>query len=150
MFFLKFLLFLFSINLHYSFKIISYASHKSHNKVFIMGCDYYIEQRLCIFYNDNSCYCMNLKRERRYFTDYDDFIMNINPQNSNLTEWEKIQQYHLTPNTSQVIIYKNHSYINEYVANKYEAMVEFEMIHNIDQNWADIKDIVVYEERYER
>jgi hypothetical protein len=28
-------------------------------------------------------------------------------------------------------------------------MVEFEMIHNIEQKWDDIKEIVVYEQRYE-
>ena len=100
-----------------------------------MGCDYYIVQKLCIFYNDNSCYCLNLKRERGY---YDDFIMNINMQNSNLTQ--------LTPKISQFIIYTNRSYTNEYVENKYEAMVEFEMIHN-NRNWTEIKDIVLYEER---
>jgi len=149
MFFLKLLLFLFSINLHYSFKIISYLNRNPYNKLF-MGCDYYIEQRLCIFYNDNSCYCINLKRERGYYTDYDDFVMNRNTQTNNLIEWEKIQQHHLTPTASPFIIYTNHSYINLYVANKYESMVEFEMIHNIDKNWDDIKDIVVYEERYER
>ena len=134
----------------------SYMNRKSHNKVFtshnklFMSCDYYIEQLLCIFFNDKRCYCMNLRRERGYYTEYDDFIMNVNTQNSNLTEWEKIQKYHLTPKETPLIIYTNHSYINEYVANKYERMVEFEMIHNIDQNWCDIKDIVLYEERYER
>lgn len=137
------LLLLFSINLHHSFKITSYMNRKSY-KLF-MECDYYIEQRLCIFYNDKSCYCMNLRRERGYYNEYDDF-MKINTQNSNLTEWEKIK--HLTPKES--LIYTNYSYINEYVAKKYGLMVEFEMIHNIDQNWCDIKDIVVYEERYER
>ena len=116
--------------------MISYMNHKSH-KLFV-GCDYYIEQRLCIFYNDNSCYCMNVRRERGYYGD---------GAQSNLTELEKIR--HLTPNASQFIIYTNHSYINENVSNKYEAMVEFEMIHNIEQKWDDIKEIVVYEQRYE-
>ena len=85
---------------------------------------------------------MNLKTERGYY-------MNINTQSSNLTEWEKIQKYHLTPK-DPLIIYTNRSYINEYVEEKYQPMVEFEMIHNIDQNWCDIKDIVIYEERIER
>ena len=148
MFFLKFLLFLFSINLHYSFKMISYINHKSHNKLF-MGCDYYIEKRLCIFFNDNSCDCMNLKRERGYYTKYDDFIMNTNPQNSNLTEWEKIQKYHLTPNASPFLIYTNRTYTNDYLANEYEAMVEYFVRLFIYKNLNDVKDIVVYEVRYE-
>lgn len=145
MFFLKLLLFLFSINLHDSFKMISYVNRKSPNKLF-MGCDYYIEKRLCIFFNDNSCDCMNLKREIGYYTDYDDFIMNINPQNSNLTEWGKNQKYHLTP-TSPLIIYTNGSYINVYLANEYESMVEYFVRLFIYKNLNDVKDIVVYEER---
>lgn len=149
MMFFKFLLLLFSINLHHSFKITSYVNRKYNNKL-LMECDYYIEQMVCIFYKDKSCYCMNLKRERGYYTEYDDFGMNIKTQNSNLTEWEKMKKHHLTPEKSQLIIYTNYSYINEYVEKKYQPMVEFEMIHNIEQNWCDIKDIVVYEERYER
>jgi len=149
MFFLKSLLFLFFINLHSSFKMISYVNRKSNDKLF-MGCDYYIDHRLCIFYNDSSCYCINLKRERGYYTDYDDFIMNINPQYSHLTEGEKIQQHHLTSKTSPVIVYTNSSYVNEYVAYKYKAMLEFEMMHNDYNVWDDIKEIVIVEERYER
>jgi len=52
-----------------------------------MGCDYYIEQNLCITYNDNSCYYINLDRKRGYYSDtdiYDDFIMNTTIENSNL------------------------------------------------------------------
>ena len=126
--------------------MISYTNHRSH-KIF-MSCDYYIEQRLCIFFNDNSCDCMNLKRQRGYYID--DFIMNTNPQNSNLTEWEKIQKYHLTPNASPFLIYTNRSYINDYLANEYEAMVEYFVRLFIYKNLNDVKDIVIYEERYER
>jgi hypothetical protein len=109
---------------------------KIKNKAFI-GCDFYIEKRLCIFYNDNSCYCVNLQRERGYY----DFM------ESNMTESEKIQKY-LTPNATQTV-YINHKYINDHEANKYEAMVEFEMIH-IDKNWDNIRNITVYERRYPR
>jgi len=130
--------------LYSSFKSYSRKSHK-----LFIGCDYYIEKRLCIFYNDKSCYCMNLKREIGYYTEHEDFIMKINTRNRNLTEWEKIQKHHLRPKESTLIIYTNRSYINEYVEKKYQPMVEFEMIHNIDQNWCDIKDIVLYEQRYE-
>lgn len=118
-----------------------------------MGCDYYIEQRLCIYYNDNTSYCISLDRERGYYSDtdiYDDFIMNSNIENSNLTEWEKNKQYHLTPKTVPLIIYNNHTFINIYVSNQYKAMLEFEMINNDYKTWNDIKDIVILEERYEK
>jgi hypothetical protein len=87
------------------------VNYKLNNNAFI-GCDYYIEKRLCIFYDDNSCHCMNLQRERGYY----DFM------DSNLTQPEKIQKY-LTPNATQ-IVYTNHKYINGHEENKYEAMVE--------------------------
>ena len=54
-----------------------------------MGCDYYIEQRLCI-YKDDSSYYISLSRERGYYTDWDEFMINVNIENSNLTEWEKM------------------------------------------------------------
>ena len=113
----------------------SYVNPKSQ---LFMGCHYYIEQRLCIFYEDKSCYCMNVRREKGYYKK--DSIT------QKLTELEK----HLTQKETPSIIYTNRSYINKYVEKKYQPMVEFEMIHNIDQNWKDIKEIVVYEERYER
>ena len=138
------LLFLF-FHLNSSFKMIN-INRKSY---MFMGCDYYIDQRLCIFYNDKSRYCINLKREKGYFTEYDDFIMNINSQ-SNLTKWGKIERHHLTPKAVPFVVYTNHSYINEYVADKYQAVIEYEMIHNIDRKWSDIKDIVLYEDRWER
>ena len=88
-------------------------------------------------YNDNSFYCMNLHRERGYY----DFM------DSNLTQPEKIQKY-LTPNAMQTV-YINQKYIDVHESNKYEAMVEYEMIH-IDKNWDHVKNITVYETRYER
>lgn len=119
-----------------SFKMINHANRKLNQNAFI-GCDYYIEKRLCIFYNDNSYYCMNLQRERGYY----DFM------DSNLTQPEKIQKY-LTPNSTQTV-YTNHKYINVHEENKYQAMVEYEMIH-MDKNWDNVKNITVYEMRYER
>lgn len=151
MFFI-FLSFLFFINLHDSFKIIN-INRINKNRVF-MGCDYYIEERLCINYNDNSSYCINLDRRRGYFSDTDiyddDFIMNITIENSNLTNWEKNKQYHLTPTEIPVVIYTNHTFTNIYISNQYKSMLEFEMINNDYKTWDDIKDIEISEERYER
>ena len=151
MIFLKFFSFLFFINLHNSFKIIN-TIRMNRNKVF-MGCDYYIEQCLCIYYNDNTSYYISLDRERGYYSDtdiYDDFIMISDIENSKLTEWEKNKQYHLTPKTKPFIIYNNHTFTNIDVSNKYKSMLEFEMINNEYKTWNDIKDIVILEERYER
>ena len=147
----KFLLFLFCINLHNSFKIISYVNHKYHNRLSV-GCDYYIEQRLYINYND-GCYCINLHRKTGYYTYtdiYNDFIMGKTIENNKLSELEKIKQYHLTPKTKPFIIYNNHTFTNIDVSNKYKAMLEFEITNNYYKTWDDIKNIVFLEERYEK
>jgi len=151
---LKFLLLLFSINLHNSLRFFKITNINRINitKLF-MGCDYYIEQNLCITYNDNSCYYINLDKKRGYYSDtdiYDDFIMNTTIENSNLTEMEKNKQYHLTPKTTPFTIYNNHAFTNIDVSNKYKSMLEFEMMHNDYNTWDDIKDIVIVEERYQR
>jgi len=149
MIFFKCLFFLFFINLHNSFKIISYVNHKTHNKLF-MWCDYYIEERLSIYYNDNSCYRIKLNRERGYYSDiYDDFIIDINIENSNLTEWEKIKKYNLTPRAKPYIIYNNHIFNNICLSKKYKKIIDFVMINNDYKTWDDIKEIVISEERYE-
>jgi len=142
MIFIKIFSFLFFINLHNSFKIIN-INRINRFKVF-MSCDYYIEQRLCIYYNNNTSYCINLDRKRGYYTDtdiYDDFIENINIENSNLTKWEKNKKYHLTPKV--IPIYSNRTFTNIYLSNQY-------MINNDSKTWNDIKDIVMLEERNER
>jgi hypothetical protein len=108
-----------------------------------MWCDYYIEKKIYIYYNDNTSYFISVNKKRGYYTDDNDFIMNTNIENSNLTEWEKVKQYHLTPSITPLIIYNNHSFTNIYVSNEYKALLEYEMIYD------DIKDIVILEERYE-
>lgn len=116
-----------------------------------MGCDYYIEQRLYINYNNNTSYCINLDRKRGYYTDtdiYDDFIENIKIENSNLTKCEKNKKYHLTPKV--IPIYSNHTFTNIYVLNQYKTILEFKMINNDYKTLDDINNIVMLEERYER
>jgi len=149
MIFFKIFSFLFFINLHYSFKIIN-INRINKNKV-LMGCDYYIEQRLYINYNNNTSYCINLDRKRGYYTDtdiYDDFIENIKIENSNLTKCEKNKKYHLTPKV--IPIYSNHTFTNIYVLNQYKTILEFKMINNDYKTLDDINNIVMLEERYER
>ena len=119
-----------------------------------MGCDYYIETNLCIFYKDNTSNYVNLIRDRGYFTDCDDFIMNmeqrVSLKNNKMTEWEKIKQFHLLPRTLPIIIYTNHSFTNNYLLNEYKEIIEFEMTNNDYTTWDDIKEIVILEERYEQ
>lgn len=142
--------FLFFINVYDSFKIVSYIKHKTNNIAMYMGCDYYIETNLCIYYNDNMRSHINLNRERGYYTDYDSFIMSIRDQANNMSEYKKIKEYHLTPQAIPFLIYTNNSFVNEYLSRQYKEMIEFEIINNDYKSWDDVKDIVILEERYER
>jgi len=149
MFLLNFFTFLLFINLHNSFKIINYIKYKTNNIIY-MGCDYYIETNLCINYNDNIRSYINLNRERGYYSDYDNFIMKIRDEANNMSEWEKMKKYHLTPKAIPFLIYTNNSFVHEYLSRQYKEMVEFEIVNNDDKSWDDVKDIVILEERYER
>ena len=152
MVFFRIFSFLFFVNSFVnSFKFVNHFSSKLNTKLNIyMGCDYYIEHNLCIYYNDNTSNSINLNRERGYYTDYDDFIMSIRDETSGMSEWKKMKQYHLTPKAVPFLIYENHSFVNIYVSDKYKAMLEYEMINHDYKTWDDIKDIVLQEERYER
>jgi hypothetical protein len=144
-----FLLFLFFINVNNSFKIINYIHRKPHNTLF-MGCDYYIEKRLCINYNDNSSKYINIDRERGYYSDYNNYIIDPDIENSNLTEWEKIKKYHLMPSSIPVLIYINNTFTDIFVSNEYKEILEHEMIYYDAKTWDHIKNIEILEKRYER
>lgn len=149
---LKFLLFSFFINLCNSFKNINFINRKPYNILF-MGCDYYIQQNLIIHFNDNSYGCINLGRERAYYSDidiYNDFIIDNTIENTSLTDWEKIKQYHLKPKSKPLVIYINHTFTHADLSNQYKLMIEHRMKMYGCNRWNDIKDIIVSEERYER
>jgi hypothetical protein len=117
-----------------------------------MRCDYYIQQNLIIHFNDNSCGCIKLWRDRAYYSEIDifnHFMIDKNIENSNLTEWEKIKQYHLLPKSKPLIIYNNHTFTDADLSNQYKLMVEHRMNMYDSNRWNDIKHIIISEERYE-
>ena len=86
-----------------------------------MGCDYYIEENLYIRYNDDTSNCIKLGRDRGYYYDvHDDFIMNMKYETENMTEWEKIKQYHLEPKAKPYLLYTNNSFTNMDVSDRYK------------------------------
>ena len=162
--------FLYFIELSNSFNFIKYKLnsriYKSNNKIY-MGCDYYIEQNLYIHYNDDSVEYINIERERAYYTDmrddlniineYDDEY-DLNLQTADYTKiynnlkskWGKIKQAHLEPKEQPLLIYINHTFINEYLSKKFSHRLEFEMINHDYKTLNDIEKIILLEERYER
>lgn len=139
--------FLYLIELSNSFNFIKY---KSNSKIY-MSCDYYIEQNLYIHYNDDSIEYINLQRDRAYYTDIRDNLNIINGDDDSNEDikWKKIKQAHLEPREPPLLIYSNHTFINEYLSNKYKHRLEFEMINNDYKTWNDINKIILSEERYE-
>ena len=123
-----------------------------------MGCDYYIEQNLYIHYNDDSVEYINFQRERAYYTDIRNDLNIINDDDNDISveytnlqrdkyteiynnlklEWKKIKQAHLEPKEAPLLIYSNHTFINEYLSNKYKHRLEFEMINNDYKTWNNI------------
>ena len=93
MIFLYFFSFLFLINLYNSFNFIN---NKLNNRI-LMRCDYYIEKKLYIYYNDNSINYINLKRDKGYYDEiYDDInLFNISNDDSSNSIWKKLKEYHL-------------------------------------------------------
>ena len=143
--------FLYFINLNNSFKFMNY---KLNNKTYMrMGCDYYIEQNLYIYYNDNKCNYINLYRDDAYYTDlyYDeDFNLDIPNDNSYMLHLKKVKEYHLVAKKSPILIYSNYTIIDTYLLNKYKRKLEFKMKNDGYKTWNDIDKIVILEERYER
>ena len=132
--FLMMITFLYLIELSNSFNFIKY---KSNSKIY-MSCDYYIEQNLYIHYNDDSVEYINLQR----------YIINDDSnEDINLFDYTKIYN---NRKLEPILIYSNHTFINEYLSNKYKHRLEFEMINNDYKTWNDIKEIILSEERYKR
>jgi hypothetical protein len=160
-----------------------------------MGCDYYVQQKLSIHYNDNSIYSIKLCRDNRYYHEiYDEDDVNINVDNIELFEdksyyyeiydedydnsndinnsndrydnnnsndittepkytlWQKLKQYHLQSTSKPVVVYRNNSFVNRYLSDKYREKLEFEMMYNDYKTWTwdDVREIILLEEeRYE-
>jgi hypothetical protein len=132
-----------------SFNIKGHCWHK--NKKIMMGCDYYIEHNLWIHYKNKCISYVNLYRERGYYYDYfDDDGLLIDCDNESDSLREKLKRYHLRPRTEPITIYANNTFINAEYSQKYNAILEFEIINHDYKTWDDINEIILCEERTER
>ena len=131
------------VNLHNSFKFVT----KTSNKIY-MRCDYYIEQKLYIHYNDNSFSFIKLHRDRGYYHEnYDKFLMNITDEDTQASKWEKFKKYHLEPIAIPFVIFSNNNFIDIHLVNTYKEIIETKMIN---KKWDNVKQIEIVEERHER
>ena len=111
-----------------------------------MGCDYYINTDLCIYYYNNDIVYINLSHEKGYFYDF-----NLNEDDENYDKkYEYFINEQLKPAMEPIIIYENNKFINSNLEIKYKKLIE-NNIQNFNTNvWNNIKKIVKKEYRYER
>jgi len=140
--------FLLFINSYESFHLINYR--KPMNKL-NMGCYYYIEKNLYIYYKDNSIHSLNIKKDRGYYYDItDDMDIYLSLDDPSEQVRQRLKEYHLESVEMPCLIYSNGNFTNDDVSEKYKMILEYEMMNNDYRTWDDIKDIVVMEERYKR
>lgn len=149
-------------NLCYSFTYTNYMNYKNNHKRnnnLYMGCDYYIEKNLYIYYNDNIVNYISLCRDRRYYYEiYDDTAWNITDDDTawNIIDddsykirWEKLKKVHLKVKSLPIIIYSNNAFNRSSFSKKYKTIIETE-IKICCKKWCDIKKIELVEKRYEK
>jgi hypothetical protein len=116
-----------------------------------MGCYYYIEKNLYIYYKDNSIHSLNIKKDRGYYYDItDDMDIYLSLDDPSEQVRQRLKEYHLESVEMPCLIYSNGNFTNDDVSEKYKMILEYEMMNNDYRTWDDIKDIVVMEERYKR
>jgi hypothetical protein len=108
-----------------------------------MGCDYYIDTDLIVYYknepNYNATYIL-LHQERGYF-----YEISIDSDEEGYNE--KIQEQ-LKPRMKPIVIYKDDVFSKPIFEEKYKDRI----IHYLpeDKTWTDIAKVVKKESRYER
>lgn len=151
--FFRLFLFLSLIYLHESFKmnfllynIDNIAHFRMKNKL-QMGCDYYIDKDLHIyFYNKNDYFLINLEHERGYFYEY--------PYDPDEEDYEQIMnemiKEQLQPRMKPIVIYSNNTFTKPHFENKYKTMIESVINNDLYKDWDDVKEIIKVEDRYLR
>jgi len=110
-----------------------------------MGCDYYIDKDLILFFhNDYRPTYINLEHNRGYFYD---LSIDIDEEDYERKEEESVKKQ-LTPSMKPILIYENNLFIKAIYEEKYKDLI----LHHLpnDKTWTDIQKIIKSESRYER
>lgn len=149
MFFYRILSFLLCINSYNSF--FTGIIYRKPINFLKMGCDYYIEKNLYIYYKDNSIGYINIKKNRGYFYEiHRDMTIDLSLYNSSVEARNRLKEYHLEPKEMPCLIYSHGNFTNKDLSKKYKMILEYEMMNHDYKTWDDINHIVVIEERYKR
>ena len=142
---LNYILFISFINLSNSFSFINkiyYPNYKLN-----MGCDYYIDKDLHIYYYNNTVFsCINLEHERGYYWFSSLLDEDEDGYDIELTKYIKTI---LEPNMKPITIYSNSTFLKDNFENKYKKIIDDDLkLYN--KTWNDINKIIKIEHRYER
>jgi hypothetical protein len=109
-----------------------------------MGCDYYIEKNLVIYYKDKTRDYISLSRDRGYFyfSDLDEDDPDYEIKNNELIRLQ------LEPRNKPLVIYQKDEFVTNLLENKYRPIVERNMQNG--KCFLDIEKIIKKENRYER
>ena len=116
-----------------------------------MGCDYYIDKDLQIYYyndNDNDIIFsyINLQRERGYYC----FMSVLDEDEDGYdTELAQYKEQILESSMKPIVIYSNNSFNKVSFENKYKKIIEPEL-KIFNKTWNDVKKIIKIENRFER
>jgi hypothetical protein len=109
-----------------------------------MGCDYYIEKLLRIYFDNAEFLDIELEKEKREYNYYYD-------EDEEDYE-EKVKEYInrcLTPEMEPIVIYRNHTFNRPLFETKYKTLIENKIAEH-GKKWENIVSVVKEEERYKR
>jgi len=110
-----------------------------------MGCDYYINKNVYIYFQDNSRHYILLEQRRGYFYEID----KDEDEEDYEEEYEKSIQKQLEPVMKPIILYKDHSFCNNAFETKYKNIIDYEL-SKMGKTWDHVIKIIKSESRYER
>ena len=112
-----------------------------------MGCDYYIDKDLNIYYhNDESFSSINLQHEKGYYWFESTLDEDEDGYESERKEYIKKT---LEPYMKPISIYSNNTFNKLQFENKYKKIIEDEL-NILNKTWNDINKVIKIESRYER
>lgn len=110
-----------------------------------MGCDYYMDKDLYIYFHNTHRYIfINLEHNRRYF-----YEINIDSDDEDYEKkQEESETEQLMPSMKPILIFMNDTFSKPIFEEKYKELI----LQNLpkDKTWEDILKIVKKESRYER
>ena len=144
---LYYLLFVWCTNVCSSFRHSTHFIPRVYENTLNMGCDYYIDKDLHIYYNNDVIISfVNLEHETGYYL----FGSSLDEDEDGYeTEFARYIQKTLEPRMEPILIYGNNSFHKLSFENKYKTRIEREL-NALNKTFNDVSQIVKIETRYER